>query len=334
MKTSFSSLRRGFTLIELIVAMAITSILVVIIVGLTNAGLDIWKSISEDISTSTRARVALQNVCQDLDSMQWQRGNKFQWLFADSEKTPRKQADAETLGPKGLRFANASRLIFFTSSIDRSPAVSSDENLRSNYRAALAHNLDTQGDVNAVGYKLFYRDQILNLQGGKDGRAFPLYSLYRQRISPRDTFDYLLGREDLEKAYTRFARDDEKNFLVENIIEMTVTFEVEYKGSNPQEKTRSKFVSIPVIAAGSGRNTSNELSLYGDRLVVRGASVGDVANGRLVAANISITVVTEDGINYANLIRLGKRRAPRKLEDFFSKYTRTFARRVLLPQAN
>lgn len=334
MKTSFSSLRRGFTLIELVVAMAITSILVVIIVGLTNSGLDIWKSISDDISTSTRARIALQNVCQDLDSMQWQRGNKYQWLFAGSEKMPKNMADADTLGPKGLRFANASRLIFFTSSIDRAPAVSSDENLRSNYRSALAHNLDTQGDINAVGYRLLFRDQILNLQGGKDGRAFPLYSLYRQRISPRNTFDYLLGKTDLEKAYNRFARNDEKNFLVENIIEMTVTFEVEYKGQSKQEQDRTELVSIPVISAGSGRHTADELSLYGDRLVVRGASVGDIAKGKLVAANISITVVTEDGINYANLIRLGKSRAPRKLEDFFAKYTRTFARRVMLPQAN
>lgn len=336
MNKRFSACKRGFTLVELVVAMAITSILVLIIVGLTNQGLDVWKSISEDISTSSRSRIALQTICQDFESMQWQRGNRFQWFYSGSEKASKLAGspnDGDENGPNGLRIPNASRLIFFTSARDRDPSVASSEELRGNYRTARAHNLDSQGDVNAVGYKLIYRDQILDLSGGRDARSFPLYSLYRQLVSPRDAFDYLIGQDDLEKAYSRFAHHDDKFFLVDNIIEMTLTLEVEYKDGGSKENDRPKVIQIPVISVGSGRHSSNGLELFGDRLVARGGSVGNLEKGRIVAANVSITVVTEDGMNFANLVRLGKRRPPRNLQDFFAKYTRTFAREVMIPQA-
>lgn len=334
MKKFPTALKRGFTLVELMVAMAITSILVFIIVGLTYQGLDVWKSISEDISTSARARVAMQTISQDIEAIQWQRNNKFQWFYAGSEKASAiSNKEITELGPKGLQFANASRLIFFTSAADRSAAVSSDENLRSNYRSALSHDLNSQGDINAVGYKLSFRDQILNLPGSKSPRIFPLYTLCRQLVSPRDAYDHLLGKSDLKKAYTRFAHQDDEHFLVENIIEMTLSFDIEYtpegKGSSVPEH-----VEIPIISASSGvRHASNEIELFGDRLIVRGGSVGDITNGRIISANLSITVVTEDGMAYANLVRMGKRRPPRNLQDFFAKYTRSFAREIMIRQA-
>lgn len=334
MKTHSSAFKRGFTLVELMVAMAITSILVFIIVGLTYQGLDVWKNISEDISTSARARVAMQTISRDLESIQWQGGNKFQWLYAGSDKPSAiSNKDITEFGPKGLQFANASRLIFFTSAADRSPAVSSDENLRSNYRSALSHDLNSQGDINVVGYKLSFRDQILNLPGSKSPRIFPLYTLCRQLVSPRDAYDHLLGKGDLKKAYTRFAHKDDEHFLVENIIEMTMSFDIEYS-SEKKEGASREHVKIPIISASSGvRHASNEIELFGDRLVVKGGSVGDITNGRIVAANLSITVVTEDGMAYANLVRMGKRRPPRNLQDFFAKYTRSFAREIMIRQA-
>lgn len=334
MKTYSTTHKRGFTLVELMVAMAITSILVFIIVGLTYQGLDVWKSISEDISTSARARVAMQTISQDLEAIQWQRGNDFQWFYAGSEKSSTiANKDITDFGPKGLQFANASRLIFFTSAADRSAAVSSSEDLRSNYRSALSHDLNSQGDINAVGYKLSFRDQILNLPGSKSPRIFPLYTLCRQLISPRDAYDYLMGQNDLKKAYARFALKDDEHFLVENIIEMTLSFDIEYT-ADKKEGDLPKHVKIPIISATSGvRHASNEIELFGDHLNVKGGSVGDISNGRIISANLSITVVTEDGMAYANLVRMGKRRPPRSLQDFFAKYTRSFAREIMIRQA-
>lgn len=43
--------RRDFTLIELMTAMAITGMLVVVIMQLTNQSIDLWRAVSEDVST-------------------------------------------------------------------------------------------------------------------------------------------------------------------------------------------------------------------------------------------------------------------------------------------
>lgn len=44
MKTTFKNMiRRGFTLIELMTAMAITAILVLVIMQMTTKGIDIWR---------------------------------------------------------------------------------------------------------------------------------------------------------------------------------------------------------------------------------------------------------------------------------------------------
>ena len=69
---------------ELITAMAITAILVVVIMQLTNQGVTLWKSIRQDTSTSAAARLALQTMARDLESIQIRSNAKeFQWLYAE-----------------------------------------------------------------------------------------------------------------------------------------------------------------------------------------------------------------------------------------------------------
>ena len=55
----FKSVRRGFTLVELMAAMAITSILIVVIVSLTARGIDIWRMVIQDVRTTGQARMAM-----------------------------------------------------------------------------------------------------------------------------------------------------------------------------------------------------------------------------------------------------------------------------------
>ncbi len=316
---------RGFTLIELMTAMAITGMLVVVIMQLTNQSVDLWRAVSEDVSTSSRSRAALQTLSRDFESFQM-RGydNKYQWMFAKADESMDNV-------PKGLKIPKSAQCVFFACAPDRNPSVSSDTSLRKNYREARAHNRDTQGDVNAIGYRLMFRDQILNLPGddGKEAGVYPLFSLYRQVVQPRPTFEQLLGKENLEAAYTRFEQDDEKNFLCENIMELNITFNIRYVAGEADAKDAQveyEMVSVPVIA--SNRRTNN-VEVYGDRIVA-GASTYE--NARIDSAMISITVLTEEGVAMVEQIRQGRRRAPRKMADFFAKYTRSYARLVSLPQ--
>ena len=325
MKLGKHTFRRGFTLIELMTAMAITGMLVVVIMQLTNQSIDLWKAVSEDVSTSTRSRSALQIVSHDFESFQM-RGydNKYQWLFAKADE----RMDNV---PKGLKIPRSAQCVFFACAADRNPSVSSSTSLRKNYRSARAHNRDTQGDVNAIGYRLMFRDQILNLPAtdGNEKGVYPLFSLYRQVVAPRPTFEQLLGKENLESAYVRFEQDDEKNFLCENILEFNITFSIRYVSSGADaESGRVEYdvVSVPIVA--SNRRT-NKVAVYGDRIEAGGRTY---ENARIDSATISITVLTEEGVAMVEQIRQGRRRAPKKVADFFAKYTRSYSRLVALPQ--
>ncbi|MBP3498924.1 MAG: prepilin-type N-terminal cleavage/methylation domain-containing protein [Akkermansia sp.] len=325
MKLGKNICRRGFTLIELMTAMAITGMLVVVIMQLTNQSIDLWRAVSEDVSTSTRARAALQALSRDFESFQM-RGydNKYQWLFAKADESMDNV-------PKGLKIPRSAQCVFFACAPDRNPSVSSSTSLRQNYRQARAHNRDTQGDVNAIGYRLMFRDQILNMPGadGTDKGVYPLFSLYRQVVPPRPTFEQLLGKDNLESAYVRFEQDDEKNFLCENILELNITFTIRYASSQADaEEGRVDYevVSVPIVA--SHRRT-NKVAVHGDRIVAGGTTY---ENARIDSAMVSITVLTEEGASLVEQIRQGRRRAPKKMADFFAKYTRSYSRLVSLPQ--
>lgn len=325
MKTGIQTKSYGFTLIELMTAMAITGMLVVVIMQLTNQSVDLWKAVSEDVSTSSRSRTALQTLSRDLESFQMKGyDNKYQWMFANADD------DMDNL-PKGLKVPKSAKCVFFACAPDRNPSVSSDVSLRKNFREARAHNRDTQGDVNAIGYRLMFRDQILNLPGedGSENGVYPLFSLYRQVVQPRPAFEQLLGKDNLEAAYSRFAQDDEKNFLCENIMELNITFNIRYVASDADAEAGEveyAMVSVPVIA--SNRRT-NKVEVYGDRIVAGGSTY---QNARIDSAMISITVLTEEGVAMVEQIRQGRRRAPKKMADFFAQYTRSYARLVSLPQ--
>jgi len=324
MKSRISVHRHGFTLVELITAMAITSILVLVIMQLTNQGIALWKVVQEDVSTTSSSRVALQTMSRDLESFQMAGGsNKYQWLFAKTDEATRNV-------PKGLSIPRSVQCVFFASAPDRNPSVSSSPSLRSNYRDARAHNMETQGDVNAIGYRLMYRDQILNLPGsGSDQKTFPLFSLYRQVVSPRETYEQLLGKESLESAYVSFEKGEEKNFLCENIIELNMIFTIQYAQEGATSETgRVAYATVNVPVISSRGSAGRKVAVYGDRIEANGQVY---PNARIVSANLSITVLTEEGVALAEQVRQGRRRAP-KAADFFARYTRSFSRLVTLPQ--
>ena len=328
MKT-FAKIKSGaFTLIELLAAMTITTVLVLVIVALTSRGVDIWRWVLQDVRTTTLARTAMDTMTKDFESMQFRPGNPFEWMLVQ-----RDSVNLMTMGPEGAKITNASQLVFFTTATDRNPAKSSMD----------MRNDRIIGDVNCVGYKLLYRDQILDQDATAESDGFPVYSLYRNLISAVDTVRNLLGQQDLWSAYARYQQDETvpSNFLVENIVEMTLIFEVDYQkkignsGSNKSDKDASQRASVlvPVMTTGANRlGSCTQMDVYGNRLDIIGSSVNidDLKSGRVTAVTISMTVVTDEGMALVDQIRQKKRPAPSP-EEFFERYTRSFTQRIALP---
>lgn len=355
MKT-FAKIKSGaFTLIELLAAMTITSVLVLVIVSLTSRGVDIWRWVLQDVRTTTLARTAMDTMTKDFESMQFRSGNPFEWMLVqrDSDLTSRAtrtaasrkktrnalnevRSNVMTMGPEGAKITNASQMVFFTTATDRNPAKSSMDMRKDRLI----------GDVNCVGYKLMYRDQILDQDATAESDGFPVYSLYRNLISAEDTVQHLLGQSDLGTAYARYRQDETvpSNFLVENIVEMTLIFEVDYQkqsggssnNKSNKDATQRESVLVPIMTTGANRlGSCSQLDVYGNRLDIVGSSVNvdDLTSGRVTGVTISMTVVTDEGMALVDQIRQKKRPAPSP-EEFFERYTRSFTQRVLLPMSH
>lgn len=337
MKTVLVKKCKGFTLIELIAAMTITTILIIIIVALTTRGMELFKSTVDEVRTTNLARTALQAMSTDFDCMQYRRGNTYQWLFAERESLASK--GGLKAGPKGLKMTNAAQLIFFTSAMDRNAAIKSED--KTTYQNTLGRRREMQGDVNAVAYSLQYRDQILDLEADGSYTSFPVFALYRHLIPAYRTYDELMGQYDLQQVYKRFVLDstNPSNFLVENIIEMTVSFDVQYesKSSNStSDKTKlpvQLVQQVPIMMAGSGSNAVDYSSLfiYGDKLIASKNSSEDSAlkKGRVVRVSIALTVITDEGMTLVDQVRQGRKAPP--LAEFFRRYTRSFVQQIELP---
>ncbi|MCQ2371603.1 MAG: prepilin-type N-terminal cleavage/methylation domain-containing protein, partial [Akkermansia sp.] len=291
MKNFTKTIRRGFTLIELMTAMAITAILVLVIMQMTTKGIDIWRLVQEDISTGSRARIAMDCISHDFESMQMRIGdNRYEWLFGRAAK--------EVQGlDKDMKIPRSAQCVFFTSTVDRNPTVSSSPSLRRSYRDTRAHTSETQGDVLCVGYRLLYRDQVLNLPATKESRGeqmFPRFSLYRHLVPPRTTFERLLGTLNLKTAYAPYEAEDEKHFLCEDIVEFNVTFTIRHsmgKGDPERGYPNYETTSVPVI---SSTGKEKEIEVFGDRIEVDGQIL---YNPVIDSVNISMTVLTEEGAN-------------------------------------
>ncbi len=327
MKTTMNSiarLRRAFTLVELITAMAITSILVVIIMQLTSQGITLWKAIRDDTSTASGAKVALQAISRDLESIQLRSTtDNTEWMYAEVDSAIRGV-------PRGLSIPKSARCIFYACVPDRNPAVSDSSSLRNSYRNLLASSADSQGDVSAVSYRLKFRDHVLNLPSRKgDLQSYPLFSLYRHVVSPRDTFDQMLGTDNLEATYNQFASSEDKSFLCENIVELNVILNVEYadeSSGNADQEVMYRHESVPILSTAAGES-KRKFRLYGMRAESEGHRM---ENARILSAEVSITVLTEAGVALIQQVRIGQRRPP-KMEEFFSKYTRSYSQSVPLP---
>lgn len=335
---------KGFTLMELMAAMTITTILVVIIVGLTRTGVDIWKKTINDIRTTALARQAMDVLYSDLGAIQMRSGNSYEWLLAENDRdlqsgARRSGSSDMKMGPEGAEIVNASRLIFFTSAIDRNPAILSADadHVTSDYAASKA----TMGDINCVGYKLEYRDQILNRDASEDGIGFPVYSLYRNLIPADKTYEDILSKDNLYQAYSRLAANetDSINFIAENIIEMTLVFEVEYDSGGKKENDGStatrEVETVPLIATGySKANAYRKVSILGNQLRVerQGSSDSRMNYGNIVGLSVSLTVVTDEGMAIIDEVRKGKPAPDPK--KFFAKYTKGFSQRINIPKPN
>ncbi len=298
------SFKKGFTLMELMVAMAITTIIITVLVSITSIAIDTWNRSRSELRAARQAKSMVDTLARDFESMVTRRGNEYEWLSAKNSNS--------SDGPNGLNSTNSSELIFFSGSTDR-------------YNGNIGGKDDKGGDVSAVLYKLFYKDPV-----DKSGN-FETFVLNRVLVDPDVTFKNILGQKSLDAAYNTMSTELEKqeNFVCENIFQFTVTFQIEVtQGSG----SSAKLVSVPVtVGRSSSGSVTDSFKIKGTGIETEasgsGVTADELKSGRVKSVEISLTVLTDAGIDQ---VRRGGMSDAKKAE-FMAKHSYQYTKLIQLP---
>ncbi len=309
MKTFRSHPRRcGFTLVELLIAMLITTIIASVLISVTAVAIDSWNRSRAELRAARQAKFMVDTIAKDFESLVTRRGNKFEWLSAKTETT--------LPGPDRQKSSNASKLIFFTAATDR-------------YEGKINTPDDKGGDVSCVAYNLQYKDPI-------DGAnsTFSTFTLNRLLVNPDQAFNDLLGKTELEPAFQAYQAQmvDLKNFVCENIYQYSVTFHIEVT-KNPGT-AKASTLSVPVSlgpTAGSGRVV--DFRIQGSGIILAESPTTDVTidelkAGRVAAVEVSLTVISDFGMQQ---LRGEKNLLGSAMTKFMAKNSFQYSKRVELP---
>ncbi len=296
--------KRGFTLMELMVAMAITTIIVTVLVSITSIALDTWNRSRSELRASRQAKSMVDTMARDFEALVTRRGNTNDWLSAIAPTT---------MPGDNLKSTNAAELIFFTAATDR-------------YDGQIGvQGTDMGGDVSCVAYGLEYKDPI----DGGAGR-FETFVLNRLLVNPDETFEQLLGKPDLNQAFSSFKSklNAAENFVCENVYQFSVTFHVQVTETSGGTNT---LVSVPVTVGNTGSNSTNEFRINGAGNIIPSSITGFTTDqlkaGRVTAVEISLTVVSDFGIDQLR----SRSFTGNQQSDFLAKNSYQYTKLVQLP---
>jgi len=331
------SFKRGFTLIELMVAMAITTIIVTILISITSMATDTWNRSRAELRASRQAKTMVDTMARDLESLVTRRGT-----YTDATKAvinPEWLAAVNSVVAPGdkAKSSNSSKLIFFAGATDR-------------YKGDIGVvGKDLGGDVSGVAYELFYKDPI-----DKGGMVYRTFVFNRLLIDPKAAFDNLLGKPDLEAAlgacpvpynYTNL-RDDQNAFVCENVYQFTITFHVQVSRTIPAvapNPSKTETISVPVSIGNSTTWPSvTSLKIKGTGAVVDPARPSGVSTasltvenvtetelsaGRVTAVELSITVLSDAAIEQIRRPSFSSAQIPTML----IKHAYNYSKRIQVP---
>ena len=311
MKTHRTSpAKRGFTLMELMVAMAITTIIVTVLVSITSIALDTWNRSRAELRAARQGKTMVDSMARDFESLVTRRGNTNEWLSAI---TP----TASLPKVKNTESSNACELSFFTAATDR-------------YNGQIGTTTDKGGDVSCASYLLEGKDPI----AGGSGK-FDTFVLNRLLVNPDETFNQLLGKPDLAAAFDTYDAGKTKrklpeNFVCENIYQFSITFHVQV---SKIVNSVSTLIDVPITVGDSA--SSKEFRIQGSGLIVdsnaklpNNVVVADLKAGRLTAVEISLTVVSDFGIDQ---LRARSDLTGTKQAEFLAKNSYQYTKLVQVP---
>ena len=292
---------RGFTLVELMISMTITLVIISVLLSMTSVAVKGLKNSQNRTRTSRLSQEVLNTITKDLEGIVIRTGNNYEWVLSKNSSS-----SGNELGPDTTKeIKNPFELSFFSAVTDR-------------YNGQInVTGVDLGGDISMIRYQLIHQDQM------EVGGEYPVFSLYRQRIDPKETFEKCLSQPTLD-GLALTETTGRQNYLAENIFDLTVSFNFEYR----QADGSTGYARIPLQTNGDYKS----LSIKGNEILVNGSPIpvpADASSPRLASADVSLMVLTDKGMN-------GLEKAKIKNDKELSKYLlqngKQYSKTVILPR--
>lgn len=297
--SSMKSTRQGFTLMEVLVSSALTVVILTMLFTVLIGAMNAWQTGTNRLQGNADARMALDSIAQDLQSMvvrQTTLGARGQeWLY--SELRP-------VYGLSDVPNKNSMQLYFFAPSLDRQPGQ--------------------QGDIVAIQYQVAFADP---LRGDPDGNVtstdYNIFGLYKRMESTLDTFQFVLGQEDIWVSYWQGRNVPRpRDLMIPNVVDFSIKWNVNGNGdTGPAD----------VILPGGVNFEVNALRL--NNALRAGPSMSDsdledFPSYKLESADISLTILTDEGMRMVQTFTRGPGLNTDNLNRVIREHGRVYTKRV------
>jgi len=269
--------RQAFTLIEIMVAAAITIVMIGLVIQITGEVLKLWNRSMGKLSANAEARIAMELLTSDLEAALI-RNDGLLWIFAKDDDAMPAIAGFEP---------NTITLVMFTTAQDRPQQD--------------ANGKAVPGNICAVQYKLVYQSPVT----GQDNDETNTFALHRRLIDPVTTFSALLGtgnqenfdkwldiafpvNSDVSLSYTDYdVPAAAEYYLAGNIVDFRVEFYV-------------------VDALGVAQLVPSPVEYGGDSPSVGPLATNPDLRYPIEYADISLTVISNEGMNILRNLALNR----------------------------
>ncbi len=195
--------RKGFTLVELVVALAITAVIGYFFVSIGRDFAIAWDNVGNSVARETEARSALDTITRDFESSFFREGSDVMFaidVLDDNSNAGAKWESGSAERPSGDGFDTT--------------------NHEYGWAGCWVRLVCASPSLNAVGYQII-RSTI------KDTIGLPRYMLYRNVVSVEDTVDNSIssGFDLLAAVYTTngdVTTPERPNILAVNVIDFGV----------------------------------------------------------------------------------------------------------------
>lgn len=360
-----SKRKPAFTLIEILAASAIMTVIVLAVLSVTTTILSTWNRSSGQLKNYFDANVVMSVIQEDLEGIKIKRDGRA-WLEVSY---PEEIGFLRGADYKGTIPLKPPCVMFYSSTLLR-PRYS-----RENLQTAIAENDQPvkliPGSVCAVKYSIGLKSPFLKAAASRsenERQINAFYGFYRAVIDPRSTALEASGNlvqgysKDVDSQSYKFALSnnlwskictivdeegverqgqdlrtwalDPENLLAQNVVDFRISFGVLYPDTSSDQPDAKRLAIIPPgVAFTAGRKILFDTATakafeFGGAGGTTEVDTAELEDGTLAFADISMTVVSEAGAREMRALMTSKRMTEELFKEMVLRHGSTVTRRI------